>query len=172
MGGEVGDAPDGVALDLDVGREHLADEGFESSELDDRELVLGCGADATRERTVTRRRERIGPRSAFVRPSRHPALFDPTTASRERAAPLTAKLPRAALAALWTSTSWLLRRNKMGSSVSRETSWTSFSVISAKARAALRWRSTLSLYERVESARSGSPAKKLVAERSGWRRAA
>lgn len=55
----------------------------------------------------------------------------------------------------------------MGSRVSRDTSRTSFSVISAKARAAERWRSTLSLYERVERARRGSPVKKLVSARSG-----
>lgn len=44
VGGEVGDAPDRVALDLDVRRQHLADEGLESAELDDRELVLACTA--------------------------------------------------------------------------------------------------------------------------------
>jgi hypothetical protein len=54
----------------------------------------------------------------------------------------------------------------MGSSVSRPTSRTSFSVISAKASAALRCRSTLSLNESVDNARSGSPVKKLVSERS------
>ena len=41
MGGQVGDATDGVALDLDVGREHLPDQGFQASEFDDRELVVG-----------------------------------------------------------------------------------------------------------------------------------
>ena len=45
---EVGDAPDGVALDLHIWREHLTDEGFESTELDDRELVLAY--DRTRAR--------------------------------------------------------------------------------------------------------------------------
>ena len=41
MGGEVGDASDGVALDLDVGRQHLSDERVQSSESDDERLVLG-----------------------------------------------------------------------------------------------------------------------------------
>ncbi len=54
----------------------------------------------------------------------------------------------------------------MGSSVSRPTSRTSFSVISAKASAALRCRSTLSLNESVDSERSGLPAKKFVSARS------
>lgn len=42
MCGEVGDAPDGVALHLDVRGEHLADERLQSTELDDRDLVLRC----------------------------------------------------------------------------------------------------------------------------------
>lgn len=50
----------------------------------------------------------------------------------------------------------------MGSSVSRPTGRTSFSVISANASAALRWRSTLSEKESVVSAESGEPVKKLV----------
>jgi len=54
----------------------------------------------------------------------------------------------------------------MGSSVSRPTGRTSFSVISAKASAALRWRSTLSEKESVVSAESGEPVKKLVVVRS------
>lgn len=54
----------------------------------------------------------------------------------------------------------------MGSSVSRPTSRTSFSVISANASAALLCRSTLSLKERVDNALRGSPVKKLVSERS------
>ena len=81
---------------------------------------------------------------------------------------MTARLPKAALAARWTSVSWLPRRKRMGSSVSRPTGRTSFSVISANARAALRWRSTLSENERVVRAERGEPAKKLVAVRSGW----
>ena len=48
----------------------------------------------------------------------------------------------------------------------RPTGLTSFSVISAKANAALRWRSTLSEKERVVSAVRGEPAKKLVVVRS------
>ena len=54
----------------------------------------------------------------------------------------------------------------MGSSVSRPTGRTSFSVISANASAALRWRSTLSEKESVVSAESGEPVKKLVVVRS------
>lgn len=50
--------------------------------------------------------------------------------------------------------------------MSLPTSRTSFSVISAKAKAADRCRSTLSLNESVESERSGSPVKKLVSDRS------
>ena len=79
---------------------------------------------------------------------------------------LTARFPRAALAARWTSVSWLLRRKRIGSSVSRPTGRTSFSVISANARAALRWRSTLSENESVVNAASGGPEKKLVFVRS------
>lgn len=41
MGCEVGDAADCVALDLDVGREHLSDQGFKAAEADDGDLVLG-----------------------------------------------------------------------------------------------------------------------------------
>jgi hypothetical protein len=81
---------------------------------------------------------------------------------------LTAKLPNAALAARCTSVSWLLSKNKMGSSVSRPTERTSFSVISAKARAALRCRSTLSENDRVVSAERGDPVKKLVVVRSTY----
>ena len=55
----------------------------------------------------------------------------------------------------------------MGSRVSRPTGRTSFSVISAKANAALRCRSTLSENESVVNAESGDPVKKLVVVRSG-----
>jgi len=57
----------------------------------------------------------------------------------------------------------------MGSSVSRVTGRTSFSVISAKASAALRWRSTLSENESVVSAASAGPSKKSVVVRSRTR---
>lgn len=57
----------------------------------------------------------------------------------------------------------------MGSRVSRPTWRTSFSVISAKAKAALRCRSTLSEKESVVNAESGSPSKKLVWVRSEWK---
>lgn len=40
MGGEVGDASDGVALNLNVGREHLSDERVETSKSNDESLVL------------------------------------------------------------------------------------------------------------------------------------
>ena len=80
--------------------------------------------------------------------------------------PLTARLPRAALAARWTSVSCEESRKRMGSSVSRPTGRISFSVISANARAALRWRSTFSEKESVVSALSGLPLKKLVVVRS------
>ena len=54
----------------------------------------------------------------------------------------------------------------MGSRVSLPTGRTSFSVISAKARAALRCKSTLSEKESVVNAESGAPWKKLVVVRS------
>jgi hypothetical protein len=43
VGGQVGDASDGIALDLDVGRVHLLDEGSQATEGDNGDLVLGCG---------------------------------------------------------------------------------------------------------------------------------
>ena len=79
---------------------------------------------------------------------------------------MTAKLPSAALAARCTSWSWLVNRYRTGSSVSRPTSRTSFSVISAKASAADRCRSTLSEKESVVRAARGEPVKKLVVLRS------
>ena len=54
----------------------------------------------------------------------------------------------------------------MGSKVSLPTGRTSFSVISAKARAALRCKSTLSEKDRVVNAANGGPEKKLVVVRS------
>ncbi len=54
----------------------------------------------------------------------------------------------------------------MGSSVSRPTGRTSFSVISAKASAALLCKSTLSEKDNVFNASRGCPAKKFVAARS------
>ena len=54
----------------------------------------------------------------------------------------------------------------MGSKVSLPTGRTSFSVISAKARAALRCKSTLSEKDRVVNATNGAPEKKLVVVRS------
>lgn len=80
--------------------------------------------------------------------------------------PLTARLPKAALAARCTSASWLVKRYNTGSKVSLPTSLTSFSVISAKAKAADRCRSTLSEKERVVRAAKGEPVKKLVVVRS------
>ena len=54
----------------------------------------------------------------------------------------------------------------MGSSVSLPTGRTSFSVISANASAALRWRSTLSENESVVNAARGESLKKSVVVRS------
>ena len=42
MSRKVGYTADGVALDLDVGAEHLADERFETAKLDDEQLVVSC----------------------------------------------------------------------------------------------------------------------------------
>ena len=39
--GEIGDAADGIALDLDVWTEHLADKRLEAAKRDDEEFVLG-----------------------------------------------------------------------------------------------------------------------------------
>ena len=39
---KVGNATDGVTLNLDVRGVHLFDEGYEASEGDDGDLVLGC----------------------------------------------------------------------------------------------------------------------------------
>lgn len=41
MCSQVGYAPDGIALDLDVGRQHLANQGRQPAELDDQDFVLG-----------------------------------------------------------------------------------------------------------------------------------
>lgn len=41
MGRQVRDAADGIALDFDIGREHLSDEGGQTAQLDDQDLVLG-----------------------------------------------------------------------------------------------------------------------------------
>lgn len=57
----------------------------------------------------------------------------------------------------------------MGSKVSLPTGRTSFSVISAKASAALLCKSTLSENERVVNAERGDPEKKLVVVRSSVR---
>jgi hypothetical protein len=138
---EISDTSDGVTLDFDVGAEHLADERFKSTQLDDEQLILSY----LRIINLTE-----------VKSNRVDALF-------------TAKLPSAALAARCTSVSWLERRKRIGSRVSRPTSRTSFSVISAKASAALRCRSTFSEKESVVSAESGEPVKKLVVVRSSGR---
>jgi len=55
----------------------------------------------------------------------------------------------------------------MGSRVSRSTSLTSRSVISAKVKLADRCKSMLSEYTRVLNARRGSPEKKSVSARCG-----
>lgn len=72
----------------------------------------------------------------------------------------TARLPRAAPAARWTSTSELCSSKRIGSKVSRLTALMHFSVISAKAKAALRCSSRLSEYTRVVRADKGPLLKK------------
>jgi len=140
MCGKVSDTPNGVALHFHVWAKHLPYERLESTELHDVELIISYNTTSQSPASISRRGDH--------------ALF-------------TAKFPSAALAARCTSVSWLLRRNRMGSSVSRVTGRTSFSVISAKASAALRWRSTLSENESVVSAARAGPSKKLVVVRSG-----
>ncbi len=43
MSGQVGHTADRVALNLDVGAEHLTDEGLETAERHDEKLVLSWG---------------------------------------------------------------------------------------------------------------------------------
>lgn len=136
MSCQIGHATDGVTLDFDIGTQHLAYERFQPAKLDDEQFVVSC-------KSINKVLVKIAVSLLF-----------------------TAKFPRAALAALCTSASWLLNKKRIGSSVSLPTGRTSFSVISAKARAALRWRSTLSEKESVVSADRGSPEKKLVVARS------
>lgn len=143
MSCQVCDAADSVTLHLHIRTQHLSDERFQSAEFHNEKLIIRY-KNPTWHRSTPRRKANVD--------------FDVL---------LTAKLPNAALAARCTSVSWLLSRNRMGSSVSRLTACTSFSVISAKARAALRWRSTLSEKESVVSAERGEPSKKLVVVRSG-----
>jgi hypothetical protein len=99
VGGQVGDASDGIALDLDIGRVHLLDEGSQATEGDNGDLVLGCGGLA--------------------------AVDAVCVCCGWMDVLLTARLPRAALAARWTSRSGFWSRNRMGSRVSRSTSRTS-----------------------------------------------
>ena len=164
---EVRYAPDSIALDFDICRQHLADQGWEPSELHNKDLV------------VRYRTRQILARSRSI--SIHLLL--------------TARFPRAALAARCTSMSELWSRKSIGSRVSRSTSRTSVcfpsamtgtarhlrpqyvasrglfqayaprSVISANVRLALRWRSILSEKTRVLRARRGSPEKKSVSPR-------
>lgn len=42
MSCEVRNTTNSVALDLDVGAEHLADEGFQTTKLYDEQLVVSC----------------------------------------------------------------------------------------------------------------------------------
>lgn len=49
---EVGDASDGVALHLDVGRVHLLDQRRQAAERDNGHLVLGCGGSVGRVRRL------------------------------------------------------------------------------------------------------------------------
>lgn len=95
MCSQIRDASDGVALHLDIGRVHLLDQGRQSTESDYGDFVLSYKS-----------------QQALVAISREYIL-------------LTARLPRAALAARCTSISGFWRRNRMGSRVSRSTSLTS-----------------------------------------------
>ena len=102
MSRQVGDAPNRIALHFDVWRHHLANQGGQSSKQHDGNLILGYSPSAS-----------IHP----TRPSPHGWLL--------RYVLLTARFPRAALAALCTSMSEFCNRNRIGSSVSRSTSRTS-----------------------------------------------
>lgn len=73
---------------------------------------------------------------------------------------LTARLPNAAHAALWTSGSELCNSINIGSKTSLSTGLTSFSVISANAKAALLCKSMLSEYTSVLNAFNGPWLKK------------
>lgn len=97
---QVGDAANSIALYLHIRRHHLPDKRCQASELDNQDLVLGC--------SIT-----------LAQPShQHPTPWKVSLL-------LTARLPKAALAALCTSISGLWRRNRIGSRVSRSTSRTS-----------------------------------------------
>ena len=78
---------------------------------------------------------------------------------------LTARFPNAPHAARCTSASMDCNRIKMGSNTSRLTSRTSFSVISANARAALLCKSMFSEYTKVSNERNGPLLKKSTSER-------
>ncbi len=95
VGCQVGDATNRIALNLDVWRHHLADKRSEASKEYNSDLILGY--------------------------TRSDTIYTTRTANSL----LTARLPRAALAARCTSISGLCRRNKIGSRVSRSTSRTS-----------------------------------------------
>lgn len=97
MRSEVRDAPDSITLDLNIGRQHLSDERRETSQLNDEDLVL---------------------RYEVCQSLRLHCCFGPNLL-------LTARFPRAALAARCTSISELWSRNSIGSRVSRSTSLTS-----------------------------------------------
>ena len=115
--GEVGDAADGVALHLDVGRHHLSDEGSQATQEDDGDFVLRCQAVSIvmlEDFTIVK-----GDRGARASPP------PPGNRSGGAILLLTARLPKAALAARCTSMSGLLRRKRIGSRVSRSTSRTS-----------------------------------------------
>lgn len=98
MGSQVGDTPDRIALNLNIGRYHLVNQRRQPSQGDNQHLVIGymlSVTDATREKRDIKN------------------------------GPLTARFPRAALAARWTSISGLWSKDRMGSKVSRSTSRTS-----------------------------------------------
>jgi hypothetical protein len=113
---KIGDASDSVALHLNIRRQHLSNERSQSTKLDNKDLVIGCSTS-----------------------SQQLDEFIEVVAN----ALLTARFPRAALAALCTSISGLCRRKRIGSKVSRSTSRTSVcAMISSNSAESLRSRAT------------------------------
>lgn len=152
MSRKVGYATHGIALHLHVRAEHLADQRLQAPEFHNKQLVV---------RYKRRKKDPYKKGAQDARGSERKK-----GGKKKDDALFTARLPSAALAARCTSVSWLLSKKRMGSSVSRPTGRTSFSVISANASAALRCRSTLSENDSVVRAVKGEPVKKLVVVRS------
>ena len=82
MSSQIGHASNCIALYFDVGTEHLPDQRLQTTELYYKEFVLGC----------------------------YHGRLETVSDVAECDVLLTARFPRAALAARWTSVSWLLRR--------------------------------------------------------------